>query len=126
MVMIFTPGCLLAAGSVFFLYAAEGSQSMVLASVFAICTGFGLGITPPTCYAAAADCFGGRNYGSIQGVIILSVALGSGVGPWLGGYLHDITGTYTSTFVLVQVALVAAGLLMWVARPSRTTLKLDT
>lgn len=124
-VKIFVPGCLLAAAAVFFLFMAEGSQSMVLAGVFAVCSGFGLGITPPTCYAAAADCFGGRNYGSIQGVIILSVALGSGVGPWLGGYLHDITGTYTSTFILVQVALVVAGILMWIARPSRTTLKLN-
>ena len=123
---IFVPGSLLAAGAVFFLFMAAGSQSMVLAAVFAICAGFGLGITPPTCYAAAADCFGGRNYGSIQGVIILSVALGSGVGPSLGGYLHDITGTYTSTFILVQVALVVAGVLMWIARPSRTTLKLDS
>jgi len=125
-VRVFTPGCFLAAGAVFLLLTAQGSQSVILAVVFAICAGFGLGITPPTCYAAAADCFGGRNYGSIQGVIILSVALGSGVGPWLGGYLHDITGTYTSTFILVQVALVVAGILMWVARPSRTTLKLDS
>ena len=123
-VRIFTPGCMLAAGAVGFLFMAESSQSMVLPVAFAICAGFGLGITPPTAYAAAADCFAGRNYGSIQGVIILSVALGSGVGPWLGGYLHDISGTYTSTFILVQVLLVVAGILMWIARPSRTTLKL--
>jgi len=123
-VKVFTPGCFLAAGAVFFLFAASHSPSPLLPVAFAIMAGFGLGITPPTCYAAAADCFGGRNYGSIQGVIILSVALGAAIGPWLGGYLHDLTGTYASTFVLVQVLLTLAGVLMLIARPSRTLLHL--
>ena len=114
---VFTPGCTLAAGAFFFLYAAEGTQNAALPVLYAICAGYGLGVTPPTCFAGVADCFHGRNYGSIQGLIILSSSIGAAIGPWLGGYLHDVTGSYHSPFIVVQVLLVVAGLLMLWARP---------
>ncbi|MFW6055749.1 MAG: hypothetical protein ACOC9B_00355, partial [Chloroflexota bacterium] len=71
----------------------------------------------PTCFAGIADCFHGRNYGSIQGTAILAVAFGAAIGPWLGGFLHDITGSYMITFALVQTALVVAAVLMPAVRP---------
>ena len=90
---------------------------VAVAILFAAATGYGLGITPPTCFASIADCFHGRNYGSIQSMSILAVAVGVSIGPWLGGFLHDVTGSYTTTFALVQAALVVAAVLMIIANP---------
>ena len=114
---VFTPGCLLAAAAFTLLYFADATTPVAVALIFAIATGYGLGITPPTCFAGIADCFHGRNYGSIQGTAILAVAFGAAIGPWLGGFLHDLTGSYMITFALVQVGLVVAAVLMPAVRP---------
>ena len=114
---VFVPGSFIAAASVLLLFAAETNQSVALATTFAIVGGITLGITPPTCFAAVADCFHGRHYGTIQGTMILSNALGGALGPWLGGFLHDVTGSYFIVLVVVQVLIAGAGILMWTIKP---------
>ena len=116
-VPVFVPGSAVAAASILFLLAAQDSQSLVLPIIFAICAGVGLGSTPAICFAGVADCFHGRNYGSIQGTVILAVAMGGALGPWLAGFLHDVTGSYRIPFLLVLAATILAALLMWVANP---------
>ncbi len=116
---VYLPSSLIAALSIVFLFLAQGGQSLVMPILFASFAGFGLGITPPTCFAGIADCFHGRNYGSLQGTAILAVAVGAAIGPWLAGYLHDITGSYVIPFSLVLGAIVLASVLMWIARPGR-------
>jgi len=114
---IFVPASFIASGSILLLFLAESNQSVALAMTFAIVGGVCLGITPPTCFAGVADCFHGRNYGTIQGVMILSNALGGALGPWLGGFLHDMTGSYFTVLVLVQLLIAMAGILMWIIKP---------
>ncbi|MBN1152548.1 MAG: MFS transporter [Dehalococcoidia bacterium] len=114
---VFVPGSFVAAASVLLLFAAEANQSVALATAFAIVGGFTLGITAPTCFAGVADCFHGRNYGTIQGTMILSNALGGALGPWLGGFLHDVTGSYFTVLVIVQILIAGAGVLMWIIKP---------
>ncbi len=118
-VRVFVPGSILAVTSILFLFAAHDSQSLVMPILFAICSGIGLGITPPTCFASVADCFHGRNYGSIQGTIILAAAMGASLGPWLAGFLHDVTGSYQIPFLLVMIGISLAGLFMWMANPEK-------
>ena len=114
---VFTPVGLVAAASILLLFAADANQSVALATVFAIVGGVCLGMTPPTCFAGVADCFHGRHYGAIQGTMILACAVGGAIGPWLGGFLHDVTGSYYTALVLVQALLVLAAILMWVIKP---------
>lgn len=121
-VPVYVGGTVVAAVSIAFLLAAETSNSLVITSLFAICAGVGLGITPPTCFAGVADCFHGRNYGSIQGTTILAVAVGASIGPWLAGYLHDVTGSYRIAFIIVLAAILLAGLFMCIARPKQGTI----
>lgn len=67
----------------------------------------------------AADLFHGRHFGSIIGVIALFIGAGAGVGPWLGGYLFDLSGDYDSAFLAaVSLTLVSIGLI-WEAAPRR-------
>jgi MFS family permease len=118
-VPFFIAGCLVAAGSVLLLNIAPQPDSALVPLLFASCAGWGLGVSPPTCFAALADRFHGRNYGAIHGTMILFISIGGAVGPWLGGQLHDMTGSYQSVFLLVQVALVTAAVLSILAtRPS--------
>ena len=114
---IFVPTTLLAGVGIGMMYFVNDAMSPVVPSVGTLLLGYGLGICAPTCYASIADCFHGRNYGSIQGTAILVMSMGAAVGPWLGGSLHDFTGTYTTTFLLAQIALVLAALLMAIANP---------
>lgn len=116
-VPVFVAGCLIAAGGVVLLLAGADSVSIGVAVIFTIATGFGLGITPPTMFAAVADRYHGRNYGSIQGTIILSCSVGGAVGPWLGGALHDWTGSYHVALIIVIGFLLLAAFLMWLVRP---------
>jgi cyanate permease len=45
------------------------------------------------------------------------MGVGGVIGPWLGGYIHDVTGSYTSAFILCMAAFALAGIAFWVAAP---------
>ncbi len=111
-VPFFVAGCLATAASILLLNIASDPGSSFIPYLFAAAAGWGLGVTPSTCFAAVADRFHGRNYGAIHGTIILVISIGGALGPWLGGLLHDITGSYQTVFLLVQVFLVMAAVLM--------------
>jgi len=120
----FVAGCLSTTGAMLLLNVVSNPDSTVVPLMFAVLAGWGLGVSGPTLYAAMADRYHGRNYGSIQGVMILFVSLGAAIGPWAGGWLHDLTGSYQSTFILVQVLmLTAAVLFVVVTRRSIETLQ---
>ena len=115
-------GCLSTTAAMLLLNVVSDSDSTVIPLAFAVLAGWGLGVCGPTLYAAMADRYHGRNYGAIQGIMILFVSLGAAIGPWAGGWLHDLTGSYQSTFIFVQVLmLTAAALFMVVARRGTET-----
>jgi MFS family permease len=116
---VFIGGSLLAVFGVVLLMLLQDNPGVVIPIVFAICGGYGMGIAPPACYAAVADRFHGRHYGSIQGTMILACSLGGTIGPWLGGVLHDLSGNYQSTLAIVVCILMTGALLMWLIRPGR-------
>ncbi len=80
--------------------------------------GLTLGARGPIVAALAADVYRGRSYGTVLGLITFGNRLGSAVGPWLGGVLYDLTGSYRPAFAVAIVALmVAAVALVGAARP---------
>ena len=46
-------------------------------------------------------------------------AVGGTLSPWLAGYMYDITGSYTGTYVLLVVALLATAAMMWFVAPRK-------
>ena len=46
----------------------------------------------------AADLFHGKSFGAIIGAIALFIGAGAGIGPWMGGMIHDWTGSYFWAF----------------------------
>jgi len=63
----------------------------------------------------AADLFHGPHFGAINGVLALFVGAGSGVGPWLGGYLFDLWGSYAVAFALAVALALVSVVLIWTA-----------
>jgi len=65
--------------------------------------------------------FGERHFGTILGVIFTAYAFfSSWAGPFVGGFLRDISGGYTATFIYLGTFLtVSAVLLAWTRPPQR-------
>jgi predicted MFS family arabinose efflux permease len=63
--------------------------------------------TVPLTSGLVAKVFGTRYLGTLFGVCFLSHQIGSFLGAWLGGYLFDVTGSYS----LIWTATAIAGLL---------------
>jgi MFS family permease len=67
----------------------------------------------------AADLFHGRSFGAIIGAIALFIGAGAGIGPWLGGVMHDATGSYRSAFLVAEALASASIALIWLAGSGR-------
>lgn len=78
--------------------------------VFVLAFGLTLGARWPIMAALAADVYRGRSYGVVLGLITLGNRIGSAVGPWLGGVIYDLTGSYRLAFAVAIAAIAVAAL----------------
>jgi MFS family permease len=85
--------------------------------VFALGSGFGGGLYLSTYYAALADIYHGKHFGAILGLSLAGFGVGGVIGPWLGGYIYDKTGSYTWAFILSLMSFVVACTAFWLAAP---------
>lgn len=67
----------------------------------------------------AADIFHGAHFGSIIGVLAVCIGIGAGVGPWLAGYLHDLSGSYASSCWTAIVLCVLSLVSIWITAPRK-------
>jgi sugar phosphate permease len=96
----------------------DTSQSWLL-YIFSVCFGYGAGLFTPTIFAGSADIFHGRHFGPVAGLLLTGMGAGGAIGPWLGGYLFDISGTYVSAFILSIVSIALACICLWIAAPRK-------
>ncbi|MCL4370677.1 MAG: MFS transporter [Chloroflexi bacterium] len=113
----FTIGSSVALAGVVTLIGARYFPSAWLLYVYAIILGAGYGLAGPALTSSTADLFGGRNFGSINGAMVLSFGLGGSIGPWLGGLIYDRTGGYVPAFIFVVAMISVAVAALWVAGP---------
>jgi predicted MFS family arabinose efflux permease len=67
--------------------------------------------TVPLTSGLVAKVFGTRHLGTLFGVCFMSHQVGSFLGAWLGGFVFDVTGSYSLIWEATVVAGVAAALL---------------
>lgn len=67
----------------------------------------------------AADLFHGKSFGAIIGAIALFIGAGAGIGPWLGGVIHDWTGDYFWAFSVAQALAFSSVGFIWIAGSRR-------
>jgi MFS family permease len=67
--------------------------------------------TVPLTSGLVAKVFGTRHLGTLFGVVFLSHQLGSFLGAWLGGFVFDVTGSYSLVWGATALASLFAALL---------------
>ncbi len=98
----------------------DNSQPRLL-YIYSICFGFGGGLFTPTIFAGSADIFYGRHFGAVSGLLLTGMGAGGIFGPWLGGYIFDITGSYIPAFILCLACIALSGIIFWIAAPRKAT-----
>ena len=78
-------------------------------------SGFGFGMRIAQLSAIPADVFAGPHLGSILGVVQAGGGLGGAVGPFVGGWLFDVTGSYRLAFMTAGVAMAGSAVAAWLA-----------
>ena len=72
--------------------------SIWLLAGFLFCFGSTMGSRGPLVAASAMSIFRGRRVGTIMGTISIGMGLGSAVGSWAGGLIHDWAQSYDPVF----------------------------
>lgn len=92
--------------------------------VYALLFGAGFGARGPIITAMASELFPGRQFGRIYGALSLGNGIGGALGPWLGGALYDVTGSYRVAFLLASGFCVMGAACFWLAArpPARSAL----
>lgn len=65
--------------------------------------GFGHGGFASSESPLAARLFGLKAHGSILGTAVLGFSIGAAIGPFLSGYIFDVTGSYQMSFLIAGV-----------------------
>ena len=66
--------------------------------------------------AYASDRFGVSRFGTIYGLIFAVMPIGAGLGASLGGYLHDIRGSYDIALWSILLPLLGVSVLIYFTR----------
>lgn len=95
---------------------ADASQAWA-AYLYALAFGVGYGVYAPLMPAMAADIFQGPRFASVYGAIYVGTGVGSALGPWLGGFLFDATGSYALALAISACAAAISVAAVWAAAP---------
>ena len=69
--------------------------------------------------AVVFEIFQGKHYGSIFGSVMLAGLAGGAAGPWVTGFLHDLSGSYAFAFAIgIGVSMLSAAAI-WMASPRK-------
>ncbi len=117
-----TLGCLAAFLATVLLFFLRDASNPWMLYVYAVLLGIGTGMVAPTFSASIADIFHGRAFGSILGFIMVGWGAGGFIGPWLVGYIHDVTGSYDLAFVLMLGFIAFGAVAAWLAAPRKVRL----
>ena len=101
------------------LLALEGDPRVGWLVAYALVFGLGFGARGPIITAMASQIFPGRRFGVIYGILSVGNGLGGALGPWFGGALHDLTGSYRVAFLITVLFCAMGAVCFWLARPPR-------
>ena len=115
---VFALGTLVAVVGIGAFAGVRGPHDLPLLVVYTV-SGFGFGMRIAQLSAIPADLFSGPQLGAILGVVQAGGGLGGFVGPYLGGWLFDVTGGYGLAFGAGALAVAGSAVAAWfAARPT--------
>ncbi|MBW2624285.1 MAG: MFS transporter, partial [Deltaproteobacteria bacterium] len=71
--------------------------------IYAVIMGLGVGSWLPTMSMLVSTNYGLAAYGSIYGMISLTMSIGAATGPLTSGFIYDLTGNYNWAFIIFIV-----------------------
>ena len=114
---VFALGSIVAMVGIGCLASTRGPHDLPLLLLYTA-SGFGFGMRIAQLSAITADAFSGPELGAILGVVQAGGGLGGAIGPFLGGWLFEITGSYGLAFMAAGVAVAGSAVAAWfAARP---------
>lgn len=111
--MVFTWVQVISAAGILALLAVHDTSAPWLLYFYAVCYGLGQGSRALVLSAISADIFHGKHFGAIFGYFTFSIGLGGAVGAWLGGFLFDMTHSYTIPFWVSLACLIVSIFIVW-------------
>jgi MFS family permease len=101
------------------LMSVRDTSQVWLLYVYAISSGFATGVFSPVIIVGLADIFRGRNIGTISAMLMTGMGFGGAIGPWLGGYIYDVSHSYNAAFIIAMAAFALGCLSFWLAAPRK-------
>ena len=111
--MVFTWVQIISAFGIFALLGMHDASMPWLLYGYAVCYGLGQGSRALVLSAISADIFHGKHFGAIFGYFTFSIGLGGAIGAWLGGFLFDLSHSYTIPFWVSLACLVVSVFIVW-------------
>lgn len=107
----------LMAGGAYYLF--PHVSGITIWSVLAAVIGFAFGTLFAVSAPLVSDCFGMEHFGTIFGVVFTAFGFVSGaLGPWLGGYLLDLTqGNFTLVYAYLGSLMISSSVMIWITTP---------
>ncbi len=110
-------GCLYAMPAVTCALLLLGGDTALVAPLAAISLGLALGAEVDVLSYATTRYFGLRSYGVLFGIFAALMSVGAGLGPVLGGIIHDRTGGYQLMLILCGVLFILSSALILLLKP---------
>ena len=115
---VFVAGTAVAILGILCFAAIRGPEDRILLLIYAL-SGFGFGMRIAQLSTIPADVFAGPHLGAILGVVQAGGGLGGAIGPFLAGWLFDVTSSYRLAFLAACVAVAGSAIAAWfAARPA--------
>jgi MFS family permease len=105
-------------GMIVLMFIRDASQPWML-YYYSFSLGAANGLCSPTIAASITDIFQGPRVGAIVGAVWFAFAVGGTIGPWLGGWLFELTGDYFLAFIVATILFAVAGAAIWLAAPRK-------
>jgi MFS family permease len=113
---VYTAGSLALMASIGVLFAVAPGREPLL-YVYAALFALGFASRQGVMTTLAAALLHGPAFGALMGILAANIALGSALGPFLGGWIFDQTGSYDLAFVVALGSAVLSLTCVWVAAP---------
>jgi sugar phosphate permease len=112
-----TIATVLSIGALIALASVKDTSQPWLLYVYSVASGFSVGLFSPNIIVGTADIFRGRNIGTMTALLMTGTGIGGAIGPWLGGYIFDRTGSYHTAFIIAIAAFIMGCVSFWIAAP---------
>ncbi len=117
-----TIGTVIGISGIFVLTLLTDASNPWMLYYYSIVFGFGVGMSGPLIAATVTDIFQGPKVGATIGFVWFSFAVGGTIGPWLGGWLFELTHNYEIAFMVAMVWYAIGCAAMWLAAPRKVRL----